>query len=110
MFRERDFIERVFAFLTLESFRVKAGRWLAKRFKVGTFELQGDVIIAGTERKRSVALDSIKTWKVYPEMGFDIVTIELQDGTSFNWFDTYNDLIGILEARAAERRLAWQEE
>ncbi|HQR07812.1 MAG TPA: hypothetical protein PLN21_13375 [Gemmatales bacterium] len=83
---------------------------MAKRFKVGTFELQGDVIVAGSERVGSVALDSIKSWKVYPEMGFDVVTIELQDGVSFNWLDTYNDLIVILEARAAERRLQWQEE
>lgn len=105
MLREGDFIERVFAFVTMESLRVKLSRWMAKRFKVGTFELKGDVIIAGAEKKGSVALDAIKTWRVYPEMGFDVVTIELQDGTSFNWLDKYNDLIGILESRATERRV-----
>ena len=107
-----DFIQRIFAFVTMQALRVKASRWFAKRFKYGTFELHGDVIVEdkGKYANQRVSLDSIRSWKVYPEMGFDVVTIELLDGSGFNWFDTYNDLIGILETRVPERKRDWQKE
>lgn len=110
MLREPDIVERVFAFLTLESFRYKVSSWLANRFKVDTFELQGDVIVERTGWKRRVPLSSIKTWKIYPEMGVDVVAIELQDGTSFNWLDKHNDLIEILETKVSERKKEWLQE
>jgi len=54
-------------------------------------------------RDRVLPLDHIVSWRVEYEMVFDIVRIELQDGSILTWFDYYNDLLGILRAEAGER-------
>jgi len=46
---------------------------------------------------------AVSSWQVFPEMGFDVVAIELADGRHVRWIDRYDDLIGILRRVAADR-------
>ena len=74
--------------------------------KINCYELQGDRIIKWKSRRRNESVDvgSIERWRSIPEMVFDIVQIELKDGATVQWLDTYNDLLEILWRVAAEKR------
>lgn len=52
-----------------------------------------------TER---IAIKQIRNWSVEPEMVFDIVAIELHDGSRRVWFDYDDDLLELLRQRVPE--------
>jgi hypothetical protein len=84
-------------------------KWLAHTLKVGVYELRGGEIISCRGWRPEVRFEArtIVAWRVYAEMGFDIIAIELADGSMLNWIDKYNDLIGILRKIASDRELPW---
>ena len=51
--------------------------------------------------------DNIISWQVKMEMGFDIVIIEMSDGSSHNWFDQNDDLITILKTICPNNEVNW---
>jgi hypothetical protein len=89
----------------LHRFRV----WLARRLKIGVYELRENEIVSGRGRRPQdrVRVDDIKTWRIRGEMVVDIIVIELIDGRVLNWLDEYDDLIAILRAVAADRERPW---
>jgi hypothetical protein len=78
----RDFISRA------------AWRW----GKVHQYEEKDGMITLhnGLFSSHSVHVGDIKSWAVYPEMGFDVVRIELFTNEGLTWLDKYNDLLTIL--------------
>src|SRR6266540_2229750 len=75
----RDFISRA------------AWRWA----KVHQYEEKDGMITLhnGVFSSHSIHVREIKSWAVYPEMGFDVVRIELLTGEGLTWLDKYNDLL-----------------
>ena len=75
------------------------------RLGLGRCEIKGKNIVF---RKSLFTFDTIqsshiKSWSIYPEMGFDVVVIELENGESFTWMDTYNDIITNLRKLASSK-------
>ena len=79
--------------------------WLDHKLKSGVYELQDGELVSGRGRRPEdrLATADVTSWQVFPEMGFDVVVIDLADGRQVRWIDKYNDLIGILEKVAADR-------
>jgi hypothetical protein len=50
-----------------------------------------------------IHVDDIVEWSVVPEMGFDVVTISLRNGTPVRWLDTDDSLLGTLRRHAASQ-------
>src|SRR3954470_15636861 len=71
-----------------------AWRWC----RVGKYEENSGIITAhnGLFSSYSINASEIQSWTVYPEMGFDIVRIELLGNEGVTWIDKYNDLLPIL--------------
>ncbi len=82
-------------------------KWLEHTLKIGIHELRGGEVISwqGWRRELRFEARTIVAWQVHAEMGFDIVAIELEDGSTLNWIDKYNDLIHILRKVAGDREL-----
>ncbi len=55
--------------------------------------------------RERVKIDDLQCWSVFPEMGFDVVTMVLRNGRQITMFDEYDDLIGILQREVPEREL-----
>ena len=83
--------------------------WLNRKLKNGTYELEGDEIVAGRGRRpnQRIRAREVTAWQIHMEMGFDVVSIKLADGRVVNWIDTYDDLIGILRRVAAGKEQQW---
>ena len=83
-------------------------RWLDHKLKSGVYELQGSELVSGRGRRPEdrLAIADVRSWQVFPEMGFDIVEIVLAGGQRVRWIDTYDDLINILRRVAADRERA----
>jgi hypothetical protein len=64
--------------------------------------IEGDhvVLYKGLFTTRKIHPSEIGRWSVDPEMGFDVVRIELANGEALTWFDKYHDLLGALEKLA----------
>jgi hypothetical protein len=77
----------------------KYQRIIARRLKLNTYELDGQPIVRhqGPFRSESIDLACIERWQIIPEMTFDLVLIELKNGTLVKWFDEYDDLLGIMQ-------------
>ena len=78
--------------------------WLDHTLKLGVYELQGDEIVSGRGRRPSdrIKAGDITAWRIHPEMGFDVIEIELGGDRSLIWSDTYYDLISILRRVAGD--------
>lgn len=81
--------------------------WFDHIFKYGVYELQGTEIVCGRGRHADhrLAIADMTAWQIHPEMGFDVVTIQLINGQQLRWIDKYDDLISILRQVAPEREL-----
>ncbi len=79
--------------------------WLDHSLKNGVYELQGTEVVCGRGRRADhrLFITELSAWQIHPEMGFDVVTIELTGGRQLRWIDTYDDLIAILRSVAPER-------
>lgn len=79
--------------------------WLDHTLKDGVYDVQGTEIICGRGRgsDHRLPISEVRTWQIYPEMGFDVVTIDLTSGLQLRWIDKYDDLISILRKVAPER-------
>jgi hypothetical protein len=79
--------------------------WLDHTLKNGVYEIQGTEIVCGRGRRSDhrLPISELRAWQVYPEMGFDIITIELTGGRQLRWIDTHGDLISILRGVAPEK-------
>ncbi|MHB1032895.1 MAG: hypothetical protein ACYC0X_34380 [Pirellulaceae bacterium] len=79
--------------------------WLDHTLKNGVYEVQGLEIICGRGRRADHRLHilEVRSWQIYPKMGFDVVAIQLTDGRQLRWIDTYDDLISILRKVSPER-------
>lgn len=76
---------------------------LAWRFgRVNRCELKNENILfhKGLFTTQTINASQIKRWTVHPEMGFDVVQIELSNGDIVTWMDKYNDLLSSLRAVA----------
>jgi len=84
---------------------LKLRSWLDHRLKNGVYELRGTEIVCGRGRRADhrLSISELGAWQIHPEMGFDMVTIELTGGRQLSWIDTYDDLIAILRSVAPER-------
>jgi len=71
---------------------------LDKVLRVNTYRLVGDTLVKGrgTRRNSRIRLADVKSWQILPEMGFDVVMIELESCETYQWLDDYNDLIEVL--------------
>ena len=67
-------------------------------WKNDVYELRGSEILRGRARqpRNRVRVQDVKAWRIYHEMGFDVVTIDLVNGEQARWIDVYGDLISIL--------------
>ena len=81
--------------------------WLDHKLRLGVYELQGDEVVSGRGRRPGdrIKADAITAWRLHPEMGFDIIEVELGGDRSLIWFDKYDDLIGILRRVAGDREM-----
>ena len=79
--------------------------------KVNRCEIEGRNIVLhkGLFTARTIASLEIKRWAVHPEMGFDVVTIELQSGEIVRWIDKYNDVLEGLRKLAATKETSASE-
>lgn len=107
--RKRGVAQRIAAAVTLQAPRYALGKWLNRKLKVGVYELQGGEIVAGRGRRPEdrIAVNEVRAWQIYGELCFDMVVIELADGRTVRWLDTYNDLIAILRKVAPARERPW---
>jgi hypothetical protein len=82
-------------------------KWFEQRLMGLKYSLINDSIIYGRLRRPidTVRVLDIKAWIIYPEMGFDVVELQLIDGTQKRWFDKYNDLIGCLRQSLPDREV-----
>lgn len=71
-------------------------------FKLNRCMVEGDHIVLhkGLFTTRKIPSSEIRRWSVHPEMGFDVVRIELATGEAFIWFDKYGDLLAALKELA----------
>lgn len=79
-------------------------RWL----KIGTYET--DAVVIARHRglfwePDCIEISRIPGWWTIPEMGFEIVDIELEDGSQLRWLDTYGDLRSALRSSAEEKEV-----
>jgi hypothetical protein len=79
--------------------------WLDHTLKNGVYEVQGTEIVCGRGRRSDhrLSVSEVRAWQIYPEMGFDLVTIDLTSGRQVRWIDTYDDLISILRKVVPEK-------
>lgn len=80
-------------------------RWYETKLGIGVYGLKENEIIIyrGIIRNPgTIRVDEIESYCIYPEMGVDIVIINLKNGYSWQLLDKYNDLIGILNSVAKE--------
>jgi hypothetical protein len=79
--------------------------WLDHKLKNGVYELQGTEIISGRGRRPQdrLSIAQLESWQILPEMGMDLVVLNLTSGTQLRWIDTYGDLISILRSVAPEK-------
>jgi hypothetical protein len=82
--------------------------WLDHKFKVDVYEICNGEIVRGrgSHPEDRLRVADVKAWRIYPEMGFDIVEIKLADGQLVRWLDKYNDLTKILRRSAPSTELA----
>src|SRR5947207_12929500 len=82
--------------------------WLDHKLKSGVYELQGSELVSGRGQRpeHRLAIADVSSWQVFPEMGFDVVAIELADGRHVRWIDRYDGVIRILRRVAADRARA----
>ncbi len=73
--------------------------------KNGVYELQGADVVCGRGRRadQRLPISQLAAWQIHPEMGFDIIAIELTSGRQIRWIDRYDDLISILRKVAPDR-------
>jgi hypothetical protein len=73
-------------------------------WKNDVYELRGSEILRGRARRPGdrLLVKDVKEWHIYPEMGFDVVIINLVNGEQARWIDVYGDLISILREVAAD--------
>lgn len=72
--------------------------WRICRINRCRIEGQNIVLYRGPFTSRSIHVSEIEHWSLYPEMGFDVVRIQLTSGEVLTWIDKYNDLLGSLRA------------
>jgi hypothetical protein len=89
------------------AFLHKLQAWLDQILKNDVYEVQGADIVCctGWRSRRRLSISAIRAWQVHPEMGFDIVMIETEDGRQIRWIDRYDDLIAILRRVAASKEV-----
>ena len=75
--------------------------------KINRYELRGDTIVFQRSLLTVQMIHSadIERWSVQPEMGFDVVRIELRNGDALTWIDKYNDLLTSLRIVAQSREV-----
>ena len=80
-------------------------KWLDQKLRVNVYTIREGRILRNCGRRPAdiVELKDITTWHVDYEMVFDIVTIQLKDGTEFCWLDEHDDLLGILRENLREK-------
>ena len=79
---------------------------LAWRYcNVNRCEIDGETLILrkGLFTTRIIYAPQIRCWSVHPEMGFDVIRIELENGEVLNWIDKYNDLLDGLRKLAESK-------
>ena len=59
----------------------------------------------GSKPQDKVRVADIKSWRIRPEMVFDMVEIILVDDQQVVWLDKYDDLTGILRRVAPSKEL-----
>jgi len=74
---------------------------------VNRIEITGGTLVLndGLFTKREILPSEIVTWKVYPEMGFDVIEITLKNGDLLRKTDEYNDLVNGLRALAGDKEI-----
>ena len=79
--------------------------WCDHKLKNGVYEVQGAAIVCGRGRRpeQRLQISDIRSWQIYPEMGCDLVIIDMLQGDERRWIDTYDDLIGILRTVAPDK-------
>lgn len=99
----------VSALIRALGFPGRAIQWFAWRYgKVNRYEVEGQdlVLQKGLFTARRIPSVAIRRWSVRPEMGFDVVEIELEGGEVVTWLDEYNDLLDGLQSLAASKEVS----
>jgi hypothetical protein len=98
-------VQKQFGVIAIMSLTHRFQSWLDHTLKNGVYEVQGSEIVCGRGRRpdHRLPISAVRAWQIYPEMGFDVVTIDLTGGQQFRWIDKYDDLISILRRVAPER-------
>ena len=71
------------------------------------YSLEGEEIVRrlGFRHVQRIHSREIASWSIEHGMVFDIISIDLTDGTGVIWLDRNNDLIQALVAAAGDRKL-----
>lgn len=79
--------------------------WLDHTLRNDVYELQGPEVVCGRGPRpdHRLSISEIRAWKIFPEMGFDAVRIDLMDGRRLRWIDKYDELIRILRKVSADK-------
>jgi hypothetical protein len=82
-------------------------RFAWRVLKVDRYELVGQSIVwhQGLFRKSVIESSEIVSWQVYPEMGMDLVHIELVNSQAVTWIDEHKDLLECLRIVAQAKFL-----
>jgi hypothetical protein len=82
-------------------------RFAWRVLKVDRYEVVGQSIVLhkGLFKKLVLKSSEIVSWSVYPEMGMDVVRIELVNSQAVTWIDEYNDLLECLRMLVPDKFL-----
>src|SRR5256885_356456 len=77
---------------------------MERLLRVNTYAFRDGKIVRnrGLRMPEQLVLADVAEWCIYPEMGFDIVSIKLLTGMTVQWIDKYDDLITILRSHAGK--------
>jgi len=82
--------------------------WFFWRFcKINHCEVRGETLVLrkGFSTSWQVRFSEIERWSVREEMGFDVITVQLQNGETITWVDRHNDLLDGLKRIAGAKRV-----
>ena len=90
----------------MRRFGLSAERILRRILKIDSYEVRDESLVRHRGRfckMEVISLNEIEEWSVTDEMTFDIVDMEMKDGTKVRWLDIDDSLKSLLRRVAADR-------
>ncbi len=91
--------------MAMKTLSLRFRSWLDHTLSNGVYSVQGTEVVCGKGRRpgHRLSISEVHAWQVCPEMGFDVIVIDLTGGRQLRWMDKYGDLISILRMVTPEK-------